>query len=164
MKNWYALHTKPRKEQQVYSLLAQRGIESFLPLSRLLKKGRLIQTREPLFPCYIFASMDLTVTSVSDVNWTEGLRSIVSFCGEPATIEPAIIDHIRQRLSDGKGPEIYGKFKPGDKVTLRAGPFRDLDAIFDSNLSGSGRVRILLSVLGHETPCEVAVDWLERST
>ncbi len=94
MKRWYALYTKAHKEQQVHDLLRDRGFAVFLPQLRVFKKGRVVQTREPLFPCYLFAEFDLRETGLSTVQWTQGLRRVVSFCNEPAIVD----DEVRRYL------------------------------------------------------------------
>lgn len=161
--SWYALYTKPRKERQVHDLLGKNGFEVYLPLLRLLKKQRLVQTSEPLFPCYLFVKTDIHRVGISALSWTEGLRSVVSFCGEPAVVENSLVDYIRERLASGSGPEIYGRFKQGDRVAITSGPLKDCEAIFDSRLSRSGRVRVLLRLMNTSTPCEVDERWLERA-
>jgi len=159
---WHALYTKARKEQQVYDLLQKRGFEVYLPQLRLLKKRRLVQTRQPLFPCYLFVRTDIKTVGISALSWTLGLRSVVSFCGEPGIVDERILDYIKLRLAEGSGPEVYGRFKKGDPVMITTGPFKDLDAIFETRMSGSNRVRVLLRLMGQATPCEVDEAWLEK--
>jgi transcriptional antiterminator RfaH len=162
MKNWYALHTKPRKEHQVDEILHQRGIQTYLPMRREIKKRRLVATEEPLFPRYLFGCIDLPTVGISAIVYTPGLTSMVSFCGEPAVVEPGIIDYLMQREQTGSGPEVYGRFHAGERVLIKTGPCKDLEAIFDSRLSGLGRVRVLLKILGQQTPTEVDENCLER--
>ena len=161
MKCWYALYTKAHKEQQVHDLLQDRGFSVFLPRLSVIKKGRIVQTREPLFPCYLFAHVDLHESGLYPVQWTQGLRSVVSFCGEPAVLDDAVVDYIKARLCDGIGAIGPSRFKPGDLVRLTDGPFRDLAAVFDGTLTGSGRVSVLLKVLGQQARVEVKEAWLQ---
>lgn len=162
MLHWYTLYTKPKREQQVHDILSKRGFEVYLPLLRLLKKRRLVQTQEPLFPCYLFVRTDIEQVGISTIAWTQGLRRVVSFCGQPAIVDDVVIEHIKRRLSEGNGPEVYGRFRHGEQVVVTEGPFKDLDAIFDGRLSGSGRVRVLLKIMGQLRPCEVHEAWLEK--
>jgi len=161
--HWYALYTKPHKEQQVHDLLQQRGFSVFLPRLQLFKKGRVVQTKEPLFPCYLFANFNLHETGLYPVQWTQGLRCVVSFCGEPAIVDDTIIDFIKKQASTMLSSEP-SRFKPGDYVRITKGPFKDLAAVFDGKLSASGRVRVLLRVLGQDARCDVDEDWLEALT
>lgn len=162
MTNWYCLHTKPRKEHQVEDILRHRGITTYLPMRREVKKRRLVATDEPLFPRYLFAQVDLPLVGISAVVYTPGLTNMVHFCGEPAIVDPEIIDSLQRRVQHGTGPEIYGRFTAGERVHVKAGPCRDIEAVFDSRLSGTGRVRILLQLLGRQTPAEVDERWLEK--
>lgn len=164
MEHWYALYTKAHREQQVHDLLRDRGFTVFLPLLRVLRKGRVVETREPLFPCYMFAHFDMIETGFYPVQWTQGLRSVVSFCGEPAIVDDEIIEYIQARLAGEVGPERSSRFNQGDLVRITDGPFRDLAAVFDGTLTGSRRVRVLLRVLGQEARVEVKDEWLQRLT
>jgi transcriptional antiterminator RfaH len=87
MTRWYALYTKAHRGQQVHDLLQDRGVSVFLPRVCVLKKRRIVQTNEPLFPCYLFARFDPHVTGLYPVQWTQGLRSVVSFCALPVIME-----------------------------------------------------------------------------
>jgi transcriptional antiterminator RfaH len=159
-KQWYALYTKAHREQQVHDLLSERGFAVFLPLLRVAKKGRVMQTREPLFPCYMFANFDICETGLYPVQWTQGLRSVVSFCGEPAQVDDEVIAYVKTKLGD-VGPERSSRYQPGDVVRITDGPLRDLAAVFDGTLTGSGRVRVLLKVLGQQARVEVSEAWLQ---
>ncbi|HID86234.1 MAG TPA: hypothetical protein EYP55_02520 [Anaerolineae bacterium] len=161
MKRWYALYTKPRKERQVSDILASKGIETYLPLVRVRKRGRRGEVEQPFFPCYLFARVDLALQGLSSVRWTPGLRKVVSFGGEPAAIPDAMVALIRKRLAERDYPQ-YEAFKPGERVRIKAGPLQDLEGIFDRNLSPSDRVRVLVDILGRLTPCEIEVDYLEK--
>jgi transcriptional antiterminator RfaH len=161
MKHWYALYTKAHRERHVHDSLCERGFTVFLPLRRALKKGRVVQTSEPLFPCYLFANFDVRETGLYPVQWTQGLRTVVSFCGEPAVVDDDIVSYIETRLSSEIAPWPCGRFKPGNPVRITSGPFKDLAAVFDGSLTGSGRVRVLLSILGQQARVEVGEDSLE---
>jgi transcription antitermination factor NusG len=47
-------------------------------------------------------------------------------------------------------------------VRIEAGPLQGLEAMFDRTVSATGRVRILLDILGRLTACEIESDWLEK--
>lgn len=165
MHHWYALYTKPKAEQQVDTILQLRGLDTYLPLIKVPKKGAPSQrVLKPFFPCYLFAYLDLAVVSVSSINWTPGMRSIVSFCGEPAIVDDAIIETIRLRLdaiNEGR-PLGEWRFKQGDRVRIKDGVLEGLEAIFDETVSASGRVRILLNILSRQAVCEIEADRLEK--
>lgn len=162
MKNWYALYTKAHKEQQVRDLLLSRGFEVFLPQVRVFSKGRVMQSSEPLFPCYLFIKFDIYETGLYAVQWTQGLRSVVSFCSQPAAVDEAVMAYIQKRVSEDIQQGYRSRFRVGDPVRVCSGPLRDLPALFDGPLSAAGRVRVLLTILGQQTRCAVDEAWLQR--
>jgi len=96
--------------------------------------------------------------------WTPGLRSVVRFGGKVAWVPDQVVAHIKERLirlEKAGGWEGLG-FKPGDRVRIEAGPLEGLEAIFDRATSATGRVRILLDILGRLTACEIESDRLAK--
>jgi transcriptional antiterminator RfaH len=160
MEHWYALYTKPKKEYQVDALLRGRGIETYLPTVRRKVRRRDRPDRVIYFPCYVFALLDFAVVPHSSIAWMPGIRRIVSFGDRPAVVADEIVEYIRQRLEDR---EIVGyrRLRQGDRVRIRSGPLRDLEAVFDQPLSAADRVRILLDVVGRMTPVDIDYSQLE---
>lgn len=154
MKRWYALYTKPHKEQQVSNLLQEQGIETYLPTVRRKIQRRDRPERVVYFPCYLFARVDFQATPRSSIAWMPGMRRIVSFGENPAVVDDEIVSLVQRRLGDLQ--EVgYGNLKQGDRVRITAGPLRDLEAIFDQPLSAAHRVRVLLDVMGRMTPADI---------
>ena len=165
MLSWYALYTKPRMENQVNAMLEHRGIPTYLPLIHLRRRGATTQrVAQPFFPCYLFAQIDFEIVSASSVSWMQGLRRVVSFCGEPVAVDEDIITAVRDRLGTMESRRHGGdvRFRPGDRVRIRDGILKDMEAIFDESLSASGRVRILLNILSRQTACEIEAEDLEK--
>jgi transcriptional antiterminator RfaH len=52
-------------------------------------------------------------------------------------------------LAEGDG--VFDLFKPGDRVRVLSGPFRDYEGVFDMRLRGTDRVRILLEMVGQRS-------------
>jgi transcriptional antiterminator RfaH len=166
MKHWYALYTKPQMEQRVSAVLQARGIETCLPTMPVYKGKRRIEKNRAFFACYLFARMDLSAIGTSSVAWTPGLRKIVGFGGQPVVVRDEVIDTIRHRLKQMEvtGYPVEQSFKPGDRVSIKSGPLRDLEGVFDKSLSSSDRARILVDILGRLTACEIELDCLEKVT
>jgi len=160
MKHWYALYTKPHKEEQVCSFLERKGIETYLPTVKIRKNGHYKVI--PFFSCYLFTRV-LSSNGLSPVRWTPGLRKVISFGDQPAVVDEQAISLIKQRLADihELGLTAY-RFKPGDRVVVKSGPLRDFEAVFDQKLSSRDRAKILVDFLGRGTRCEVEVDCLEK--
>lgn len=160
MKRWYTLFTKPRREYQVSEILSEKGMETFVPTVLMRCRGRLVE--RPFFPRYMFVRVDFNEVGLSQVQWTPGLTRIVSFGGGPSPVPEEIIDHLRMRLEQINEGGTFSPFKPGDRVRIKSGPLRDLEAVFDEHLSSQDRVRILINILGRITRAEISVDAIER--
>ncbi len=160
---WYVLHTKANAEYRVARLLAQRGIETFLPTVRAVRP-RPGYTTVPLFPSYLFARLDLECIELSAILWTPGLRTIVTFNHQPAVVPDDVIAFIRQRVDEinSVGGLPSHPFKPGDRVRIRSGPLAGLEGIFEGPTGPAERVRILIEFLGRMNTATVPVDILER--
>jgi transcriptional antiterminator RfaH len=166
MKHWYALYTKPQMEQRVSAVLQAKGMETYLPTIPVYKGRRRTEKSQTFFSCYLFARMDLGTVGYSSVAWTPGLRRIVSFGGQPAAVRDEVIETLRRRLErmEVSGYSVGQAFKSGDRVLIKSGPLRDLEAVFDKSLSSSDRAKILVDILGRLTACEIELDRLEKVT
>ena len=166
MKHWYALYTKPQMEQRVSAILQAKGMETYVPTIPVYKGRRRTEKSRAFFSCYLFARMDLSIVGYSSIAWTPGLRKIVSFGGQPAVVRDEVIETIRHRLErmEVSGYPVAQSFKSGDRVVIKSGPLRELEAIFDKSLSSSDRARVLVDILGRLTACEIELDRLEKVT
>jgi transcriptional antiterminator RfaH len=166
MKHWYALYTKPQMEQCVSAILQAKGMETYLPTIPVYKGKRRTEKSRAFFSCYLFARMDFGAVGYSSVAWTPGLRRIVGFGGQPAIVRDEVVETIRRRLErmEVSGYPAGQGFKSGDRVLIKSGPLRDLEAIFDKALSSSDRAKILVDILGRLAACEIELDRLEKVT
>jgi transcriptional antiterminator RfaH len=161
--NWLTLYTKPRMEQRVADALQNRGFTPYLPSVHQYSSHSRSREVVPFFPCYLFVQLGPDAPCYGNLVWMPGLRHVVQFENRLAWVPDQLIAHLRQRLEaldrvDCRGTGI--RFDRGERVRISAGPFKDLEAVFDRTLSKEGRVRVLLQFLGHLTACEVASDCL----
>ncbi len=160
-KRWYTLYTKPNAEYQVASALNQRGIQSYLPEIELARPQR-GRKKKPFFPCYLFIKVDFEAIGLSAVQWTPGLRRIVSFGDQPIPLPDDLIYLIRRRLGEirAAGGWPAHSFKPGDTVRITEGPLRNMLAVFEGPTTPSQRVKVLCSILGRLSRVQVEPDIL----
>ena len=164
MEQWYALHTKPHQEPRVARRLAELDVETFLPLYRRVGRNGACRSTA-YFPCYLFAHLDLVCVSVTQWQWTPGLRRIVSFDGAPVPVPPGIVDLIRNKIDQMNETTTPARhlFNPGDPVRIIRGPMTDMVALFERDSTPDERVCVLLNFLGRVCRVEVDVTDLERA-
>jgi transcription antitermination factor NusG len=146
---WYALHSKPDKEELLFEQLSLRKIETFYPRIRVQTVNPRARKVKAYFPGYVFVHVDLNVIGYSNLQWMPGATGLVSFGGEPASIPEGMIGALRHKVEriNSDGLKLFDGLKPGDNVIVQAGPFSGYEAIFDEQISGNERVRVLLKLL-----------------
>lgn len=160
---WYAVHCKPLKEREAAAALENYlGLGIYLPEIRRRFRGKI--SHAPFFPRYLFVQADLQTVAASRINAAQGVVHLVAFDELPQPIPAEVIDAIRERLAhlNAQGGLAEHNFRPGDRVRLKDGPFRGIEAIFAGPMTPSTRVRILLEFLGQLRQTEVDVDSLEH--
>ena len=146
---WYALHSKPQKEEFLAGQLELRRIETFCPRIRVQVVNPRARKIRPYFPGYIFVHLDLEKTTLSTLRYIPGTAGVVMFGGEAAHVPEGLIHAIRQRVEEinAAGGELFDALKSGETVVIHSGPFAGYEAIFDARLPGTERVRVLLKLL-----------------
>jgi len=165
MEKWYVAHSKPRSEELLWKQFCLRNLESYYPSIKVKTVNPRAQQVQPYFPGYLFIHVDLDLTGRSLLEWIPGGDGLVSFGDEPAFVPDSLIDSIKQRIesldtASGRAPILLRK---GDIVTVRNGVFTGYEGIFDIQLSGSDRVRVLLSLMDNrQLPVEMPVSYVNR--
>jgi transcriptional antiterminator RfaH len=147
MSGWYAIQTKPRKEEAVLASLGRAGLESYCPRMRRRRRrqGKRILEAIPLFPGYLFVRLQFP-RDYAGIRWTPGLVRIVSHAGMPARIGEEVLEGIR-RMERAGGLRIPAlRLKPGSRVRVVEGPFTGFEGLVTTHLSGGERIRILLEL------------------
>ena len=144
MKNWYLIKTKPRQEKIAKQNLENQGYEVFCPMSKI--NNRLAV----LFPGYLFVQLNEKTQNWSPINSTKGVSHFVKFGLNFAKVPTSVIKFIKtnQLITTEKLINL-NKFKPGDKVQISDGSFKNYMAIFKCYKSDE-RVILLMNLLGNE--------------
>ena len=97
---WQVIYTKPRREEIARNNLEKQGYQRYLPLRTLeqLRRGRRVQTCEPLFNRYLFIRLDESGagSSWAPIRSTLGVSHLLRFGDQPARVEDGLIQHIRR--------------------------------------------------------------------
>jgi len=148
--NWYALRSKPRKEDVLYRQVINRGFEAYYPRMKVQPVNPRSRKLRPYFPGYMFVQADIETVGLSTFQWMPHASGLVVFGDEPAPVPESLIAAIRKRVDEinAAGGELFDGLHQGDKIQIFDGPFAGYEGIFDARLPGTERVRILLQLLG----------------
>lgn len=147
--SWYVLHSKPNKEDFLFSQLLHRGMDVYYPRLRVEPVNPRSRKVRPFFPGYIFFKADLDATPLSTLAFIPGSNRVVSFDDEPAIVPDEVLQSLKQNVDRiNQNPDLYyNQLSHGDPVTIQGGPFEGFEAIFDTRLKGSERVRLFVKLL-----------------
>jgi transcriptional antiterminator RfaH len=162
-RNWFAVKTKPRREQQARDVLIDRGIEVYLPCIPAIRRSSRHGVRlEPLFPSYMFARLALGTPEWIVARSAPNIAHFLGAGADPTPVSDELVDQIRARVEGLLPKARVSPFAAGDVVRIEDGPFVGLEAIFDRTLSPSGRVRVLLELLHRCIPVEIDCQMLNQ--
>ena len=144
MKKWYLIKTKPRQEKKAKQNLENQGYVAFCPIAKINNKLVI------LFPSYLFVQLNEKTQNFSPFHSTQGVSNFVKFGSNFAKVTTSVIEFIRtnQHITADKLINL-NKFKPGDKVQISDGAFKNWVAIFKCYKSDE-RVILLMNLLGNE--------------
>jgi transcriptional antiterminator RfaH len=147
MAYWTACRLQPNRTTLALHVLNLQGYEVYCPRLRELRvlRGRRVEVLLPLFPGYTFLRV---VTGWWQARWAPGTCGLVMDGAIPAKVPDAVIAEIKSRERKG-AIELPSEVRPGDRVRVLRGPFRDHLAIY-TGMSGHDRVAVLLRLLGGE--------------
>ena len=164
---WYALQSKPNKEDALFDQLQIQDFEVFFPRIRVNPVNPRAKKIKAYFPGYMFVHTDLQAIGISTFQWMPFARGMVTFDQEPATVPESLINAIRKRVEqvNAAGGEVFEGLQKGEIVFIQDGPFAGYEAIFDLRLTGSERVRVLIKLLSQrQVPVELGVGQIRRSS
>ncbi len=171
---WYVVHTYSGYENKVEANLRQRiksmGMENkifdiVIPTEEEveLREGQRRTVQRKIFPGYILVRMILDDESWQVVRNTPGVTGFVGSGNRPVPLSDEEVKAIlsRMRRAEEERPIRIG-FKKGETVRIIDGPFADFTGVVDEIYPEKGKVRVLVSIFGRETPLELDLLQVER--
>jgi len=146
MKSWYLIKTKTSQEIIALENLRRQNYETYCPNGCINKKKVI------LFPGYLFVNLDNNKQNWLPIKSTKGVLNFVRFGLTFARVPNSLIEVIKknEQSTINKITEI-DNFKPGDKVQITDGVFKNCSAIFKS-FKSADRVSLFINLLGqHQT-------------
>lgn len=164
-RNWFVIHSYSGYENKVRKNLEHR-IESLDMQDKIfqvvvptedeieLKDGQRRTVERRIFPGYILVEMLMDEDSWYVVRNTPGVTGFVGSIRRPTPLRRRDVDRILKRMR-AETPRVKVTFRPGQKVRIADGPFEDFVGAVDEIYPDKGKVRILVSFFGRETPVEL---------
>ena len=157
---WFAVYTTPRHEKHVSEMLAERQIETFLPLyrtNRQWNKCRPVVLELPLFPTYVFARIGCRARGA--VLGVPGVLSIVGSPREPWPLPDVEIEALRSGLLERK-IEPHPYLIVGERVRIKAGVMAGVEGVLVRK-KNEFRVVLSLEMIMQSVAVEVDADDVE---
>lgn len=150
-RRWYVVQSQPHKELRAGMNLENQGFRSFLPrLRKTTRHARRTSTLlAPLFPRYLFVSLDLGRDRWRSVYGTFGVSRLVTSGAWPTPVPPGLVEELVAVAERCGAIDLRDALTPGDRVRFLTGPFADMIGRL-VHLDDAGRARVLLEMLGSE--------------
>jgi transcriptional antiterminator NusG len=162
---WYVVHTYSGHENKVAATLQQKITASHLedlifevmvPTQEKIevREGRKQTLRERIFPGYVLVKMKLDNQTWYTVRSTAGVTGFVGIGNKPTPLDPKEVETI-QKFSKLEAPTYKASFSVGEAVKIIDGPFSDFIGSVDEINEEKGKLKVLVSIFGRETPVEL---------
>jgi transcriptional antiterminator NusG len=162
---WFVVHTYSGHENKVAETLKQRTetlhltdkiLGVLIPTQEKIqiRRGQRKTVNEKIFPGYILVNMELTDDAWLAVRTTQGVTGFVGVGAKPKPLPKHEVDAITKYMSQGT-PQFKAEFTEGEAVKITDGPFNEFLGTVQSIDEGKGKVEVLVSIFGRETPVEL---------
>jgi transcriptional antiterminator NusG len=175
---WYVINTYSGHENKVKANLEHRVTSSgqagkvrqiVVPTEQVVetsKDGQKIQTEKRVLPGYVLVQMDMDDETWTLVKNTPGVTGFVGGTGkvsQPVPLSQAEVDRLLHIPTEAK-PRIRADLDIGDQVKIIQGPLSDFTGEIAEINHEAGRVKVLVSIFGRETPAELSFDQVKKIT
>jgi transcriptional antiterminator NusG len=164
-KSWFVIHTYSGYEERVKKNLEQRikYMDSGDEISQVIipteveievKNGQRRNVDKKILPGYILVQMKLSDQSWNIVRNTPGVTGFVGSGSKPTPLQEEEVNQILKQM-EAEAPRVRVGFRKGQSVRVTNGPFIDFVGVVDEISLDKGKVKVLLSLFGRETPVEL---------
>jgi transcriptional antiterminator NusG len=174
--DWYVVHSYAGYEKKVKGNLANRitslNMEDYIfqievPEEEVMeiKNGQRKQVKRNVFPGYVLVRMDLTDESWSCVRNTPGVTGFVGNAHHPSPLTLTEVENILAPRPVKKSDKIDIRmidFEINESVTVMDGPFATLPATIAEIMPEQGKLKVLVSIFGRETPVELSFHQVQK--
>ena len=163
--SWYVIHTYSGYEERVKKNLEQRirfmdsgseVLQVVIPTEDEIevKNGQRRTVTKKILPGYVLVQMKMTDQSWGVVRNTPGVTGFVGSGSKPTPLREDEVSQILRQM-EAEAPKVKVGFRRGQSVRVTDGPFIDFVGVVDEINTEKGKVKVLLSLFGQETPVEL---------
>ena len=120
----------------------------------IVRHGKKEEQKEKIFPGYILVKMVLDDETWLAVRTTQGVTAFVGIGNKPTPISEKEVATIL-KFMQMEAPKYKASFSVGEAVKIIDGPFADFLGTVDSIDEEKGKIKVLVSIFGRETPVEL---------
>ena len=164
-RRWYVLHTYSGYEENVSHNLRQRiesmGMEDkifdiLIPKEKKIKikDGKRKVVEEKIFPGYVLVEMHVTDDSWYVVRNTPNVTGFIGTGTTPTPLSEPEVKSLQKRMGDEE-PTYKIDVTVDSPVKITDGPFKGYEGKVSKVDEGRGKVQVLVSMFGRETPVEL---------
>jgi transcriptional antiterminator NusG len=164
-RNWYAIHTYAGYENAVLKNLKQRieslGMEDkifnvIVPTEKKIKikTGKKVEVEEKIYPGYVLVDMIVTDDSWFVVRNTPRVTGFVGSGVYPVPLEQKEVDELFSRMQKDTAKHSIN-LEVDDMIMVIDGPFKELEGKIEEVDEERGKIKVLVSMFGRETPVEL---------
>jgi transcription termination/antitermination protein NusG len=173
-KKWYVIHTYSGYENKVKTNLLHRiqsmGMDEKIfkveipteTVTDVKEGGRRVTSEKKVFPGYILVQMELNDESWYVVRNTPGVTGFVGSQGKPVPLSRDEFQRIMKRTEAGPKTKTSTDLVAGQSVKVTSGPLADFDGTISEVNPDAGKVKVMVSIFGRETPVELGFDQVAK--
>ena len=172
MFRWYVINTYSGHENKVkqnlehrVQTMSQEGRvrQVIVPTEQVseLKDGQKVQVEKRTMPGYVLVNMEMTDDAWNLVKNTPGVTGFVGSRNKPVPLSAPEVDRLMHRES-AERPRARAQFDVGESVKVISGPLSDFSGEIAEINEDAAKLKVLVSILGRETPVEVGYDQVKK--
>jgi transcriptional antiterminator NusG len=162
---WYVIHTysgyenkvKKNLEHRIHSMdMADKIFRVEVPTEEEIeiRNGQRQKVQRKVFPGYVLVQMIMDDDSWYVVRNTPGVTSFVGMGNTPTSLDDSEVSKILQQM-EAEPSRVKMTLRVGEPVMIVDGPFTDFTGRVDEIDQAKGKVKVLVSFFGRETPVEL---------
>ncbi len=163
IKKWYAIQTLSGREDDVKeaieTLIETRNLQDYIEsvevpidIVRVHERGKIREKKKKVLPSYVFIKMVYDENLMYEISNIEG---VVKFVGDRRGPKPMSEKEVQKIIRRPDNVSFESDFEEGGTVKIVNGPFKDFMGKINNIDYEKGKLEVMITVLGRETPIEV---------